>query len=1441
MRKGILVLLLLLALLASFFYVSPGGDVSAQDNWVISGDKVFIDDSNAYLSATPHTLGSSGWVEFELQSKNYSGAIDAVWGFNLADGVKPTRPQIWAANIAHEVYDWVEVEEDSTYTFNDVISFTPLFWEGNDPDVGNSNNQYLVELTYFDMGRLATSRVGYSSYYYIGDTYYFSLLKTNWEKSYYTEYYDDWSPFLQGIEVVSRNLASMDTWYVVKGATLQAGITYKVRAWVDIPFAGCEQSAGKYVWGVKPSSETIAEARTSGHLYLLDPWWDASWLYKRKITFTNGAQSENLTNFPVLFHFADPTIDFDKIKAAGADIRFVDDDDSTPLDYEIEEWDDGGKEAWVWVEVPQINASDNTDFIYIYYGNDAATDDQDATSVWSENYISVYHLAEGAGNAVDSADGNPGAVDGATQGAAGKIFDAYSFDGDNDKVVVSDNANLSSLGAMSIEAWIKHPLNGYEGIISKDTGSNPDREFIFLLYNNNGELQFILSSADIANRLNTLATNDISDGNWKYVVATWDGVNDAGHIKLWVNAVEEVLVQDSKSGTGYTPHDGGADVELGRFAENNDNCLAGVLDEVRISSTDRSGDWIAAQHLSMTDTFITVGAEEGGVVAPTVVTNAATSVEETTATLSGNITATGGANCTDRGFQWDTDTGVPYADNWTENGNYGVSNFTHGLTALTKGELYYYRAGANNTAGWGWGAEVTFLTKPDPPNTFVATGGDGKVDLTWSNGTGTDNTTITAKKDSYPANRADGTVVYDDTGESYTDNTPANGETWYYRAWAWCTEGGKEQYSDTYDEDYALAAALPTVTTQPASDIEDTTATGSGNITATGGDNCTERGFVWDSNSWGEPGNIDPGMTDYGASWHENGNYGVGNFTGPLTGCNPGVLTYYRAYSMNAVGYHYGNEVSFLTKPAAPTNVAATDGAHTDKVVVTWTKSTGATGYKVYEGANLLDTLGDVATFDDLTAPAGSITNSGNVTASDGTIPDYVNLSLANETTANGASRTYKVVAVGFAGDSDDSATDTGYRGVGAITYQWQMSDADADANYNTNLGTTDPYNATEAPVFPAARYFQCVVSSVDASNTPQTSTPDRGYRGAPPPPPPPSADPRDPDKVYLEFRPDLDETGMIKKVYVPTEVYPGIFFGYSLPVWTDKSANETLYFEMCVPDRWDGESDILVHVKVATSDNQTGNVYELELAWDKVTPNVVEAIPTGAPNLVSGNRTVDSELTYACYMDWFTLDYDVEVADPVIVDDTIAFRLRRFGDSDNLTSELIFFECSVLFARGDFMGDPTGNVEIIIDDLIYDGTLIGGEEMPFLVFGLICAIITYLAMRQRDYSIKILAGLLWAGTTIYWLTAPPSTVTAGDSTHTIWLIVFGAASAIMFINAYAQHQGSPFPGLARKLRGESEEELSEASRLSPSSSRDRRDTYRERANGAIRGRRTRR
>lgn len=79
------------------------------------------------------------------------------------------------------------------------------------------------------------------------------------------------------------------------------------------------------------------------------------------------------------------------------------------------------------------------------------------------------------------------------------------------------------------------------------------------------------------------------------------------------------------------------------------------------------------------------------------------------ATLNGTITNTGGENCTQRGFDWGVETGV-YPYNWTETGSYGTGAFSHLIDGLDLNKVYYFRAKAYNSAGWGYGSEKSFQT-----------------------------------------------------------------------------------------------------------------------------------------------------------------------------------------------------------------------------------------------------------------------------------------------------------------------------------------------------------------------------------------------------------------------------------------------------------------------------------------------------------------------------------------------------------------------------------------------------------------------------------------------------------------------------------------------------------------------------------------------------------
>jgi hypothetical protein len=117
-------------------------------------------------------------------------------------------------------------------------------------------------------------------------------------------------------------------------------------------------------------------------------------------------------------------------------------------------------------------------------------------------------------------------------------------------------------------------------------------------------------------------------------------------------------------------------------------------------------------------TTITIGIAD----APTVITNAATNVTATTATLSGTVNANGGATSA-LTIKYSTSQATVDAGNGTSatvsptsaSGNI-VTAVSAAITGLTASATYYYRVSATNTAGTTNGTTLSFTTAAPPPN-----------------------------------------------------------------------------------------------------------------------------------------------------------------------------------------------------------------------------------------------------------------------------------------------------------------------------------------------------------------------------------------------------------------------------------------------------------------------------------------------------------------------------------------------------------------------------------------------------------------------------------------------------------------------------------------------------------------------------------------------------
>jgi hypothetical protein len=125
---------------------------------------------------------------------------------------------------------------------------------------------------------------------------------------------------------------------------------------------------------------------------------------------------------------------------------------------------------------------------------------------------------------------------------------------------------------------------------------------------------------------------------------------------------------------------------------------------------------------------------------------------------------------------------------------------------------------------------------------------------------------------------------------------------YYFRAYA--STATSTGYGSIQTFTTGSGVGVPTVTTQAASSVDATAATGNGNITATGGANPTVRGFVY-------------GLTAaYGATTTpENGSFTTGAFTGSITGLTCNTLYHVNSYATNSAGTAYGSDATFTTRP----------------------------------------------------------------------------------------------------------------------------------------------------------------------------------------------------------------------------------------------------------------------------------------------------------------------------------------------------------------------------------------------------------------------------------------------------------------------------------------------------------------------------------------------
>ncbi len=349
--------------------------------------------------------------------------------------------------------------------------------------------------------------------------------------------------------------------------------------------------------------------------------WLSGYSNRKQITVQADYIDSDLTDFPVYIYInSDTDIGGNMQDTTNYnDIRFTDTSDNV-LPYEEERMTISGGSATgnYWVQVDLTSASGAT--IYCYYGKAGDSDGSNATGVWDSNYKGVWHLGDGNSTDADfyqdsTANDNDGQLtdaDGDTVQEDGKIGKAMDFNGDADYISIDDHNSLD-LTSLTIEAWINVNAVSLDVVIAKgyDAAENYESQVINADYMHqpikwtNGTRSGLDGSA-----------GKISEDNWYHVVFSYNGT---------ARITYHNGSQDTTSSPSLTPQTNSRPLILG--AEENsaggfmaDRFFGGIIDEVRVSSTDRSGDWIKFEYANMggqADNELTWGSE-ADLISPTV-------------------------------------------------------------------------------------------------------------------------------------------------------------------------------------------------------------------------------------------------------------------------------------------------------------------------------------------------------------------------------------------------------------------------------------------------------------------------------------------------------------------------------------------------------------------------------------------------------------------------------------------------------------------------------------------------------------------------------------------------------------------------------------------------------------------------------------------------------
>lgn len=337
--------------------------------------------------------------------------------------------------------------------------------------------------------------------------------------------------------------------------------------------------------------------------------------YYSAFTVQSSQVPSTQTDFPTLISWTDAR--FKTVgngghvqNASGYDIRPYASDGTTALTFQLVYYNGTTGQVEMWVKVASLA---NASVVRLYYGDAGLSSDGSSTGTWDTHFKAVWHLADGTSLSLsDSTSGAHTLTNSSATAGAGKVDGGVSYSSGNYVEAANHTDYDSTTGTWSL--WIKTSQSvgggNYPGVMARANNDSRDGISIFLETATGKAMVQVYPSAPGSNVYSQNGGAALNDGAWHKIDFTFQGTSTA---TIYVDGSS--VASASPSGSwGFA----GQAIRTARLVDSFWTSFVGTQDEIRVSDSARSADWLTTEWNNQNDqaAFWSLGGEQtvGGAV-----------------------------------------------------------------------------------------------------------------------------------------------------------------------------------------------------------------------------------------------------------------------------------------------------------------------------------------------------------------------------------------------------------------------------------------------------------------------------------------------------------------------------------------------------------------------------------------------------------------------------------------------------------------------------------------------------------------------------------------------------------------------------------------------------------------------------------------------------------